>query len=92
VSAEDTLLPGAGVSGVDVCLERQCHSQAAPEHLLLVSHQPLVSRLVDHYLGERGRVPPLSPGGFATLSLEAPVAACARLLFWALPPTYKTCA
>ncbi len=92
VSADDALLPGAGVGGVDACLERQFQSQAAPDHLLLVSHQPLVSRLVDHYLGERGRVPPLSPGGLATLSLDAPAAACAWLLFWALPPTYEVCA
>jgi phosphohistidine phosphatase len=59
------------------------------EHLLLVSHQPLVSQLIDYYLGTPGLVPGLSPGGMATLELIEPAAGCASLSFWALPPEYE---
>lgn len=59
------------------------------EHLLVVSHQPLVSQLIDYYLGAPGRVPGLSPGGMATLEMLVPAAGCASLFFWALPPEYE---
>jgi phosphohistidine phosphatase SixA len=81
------LVPGMGVAHVDRALE---DLGAEPgEHLLLVSHQPLGSWLVDHYLGERGRVPSLSPGGLVSLELDFVEAGCAQLLFWALPPEYE---
>ena len=83
----EALIPGMSERDVDAAL--QALGECSEEHLLLVSHQPLVSRLVDHYLGERGRVPMLNPGGLASLDLTAPAAGCASLLFWALPPEYE---
>jgi phosphohistidine phosphatase SixA len=56
---------------------------------VLVSHQPLVSYLIDHLLGEVALVPALPPGGLVTMDLAAPARACGRLLFWALPPQYE---
>lgn len=83
---------GVGKRDVNALLEDVVSSPALPAHLLLVSHQPLVSELIDEYIGERGLVPGLSPGGLATLSLPPdtpPGYGCAQLLFWALPPTYE---
>ncbi len=83
------LAPGGNVAGVDRALE---DLEAAPSpvgHVVLVGHQPLVSRLVDHYLGARDEVPALSPGGLVTLALDAPARGCARLQFWALPPEFE---
>lgn len=84
VMTADALQPDSRVAAVDSALE-----STTEEHVLLVSHQPLVSQLIDHYLGERGKVPPLLPGGLATLSLEVPAAGCGSLLFWAMPPEYE---
>lgn len=83
------LLPASDVHTVDKALGEVFESPNLAQHLLLVSHQPLVSRLVDHYLGDFGRVPSLAPGGLATLSLAVPAPACAQLLFWAMPPDYR---
>lgn len=86
--ASTALVPGRTAAGVDAELERWM--PAEPDaHLLLVSHQPLVSTLVDHYLGEPGRVAPLVPGGLATLRLEVPAFGCGELLFSAQPPEYE---
>ena len=82
------LIPGSRVEQVDAALEQYLADRHCPEHVLLVSHQPLVSTLVDYYLGEAGRVAPLVPGGLATLRLDVPAAACASLLFSAQPPQY----
>ena len=62
---------------------------AGDNHSVLVSHQPLVSRLVDHWLGEQGRVPGLVPGGLVTLEMEVVAPGCAALVFCAQPPDYK---
>ena len=80
------LLPGSHVQQVDEWL---AGIAGAPAHVLLVSHQPLVSRLADHYLGDYGRVPPLSPGGQVTLSLDVAAPDGGQLLFWSLPPAYQ---
>ena len=80
------LEPGASVQDVDDMLAQL---DGEPAHLLLVSHQPLVSQLVNHYLGPEALVPPLSPGAFVTLALDVPARACGRLLFWAVPPEYE---
>mgnify|MGYP001819884569 FL=1 len=85
----EALIPGSDVAHVDRDLSDVFTGEAPPEHLVLVSHQPLVTHLVDHLLGERGRVPSLSPGGLVALRLDAPAAGCAELLFWALPPSYE---
>ncbi len=87
VEAADALIPGRGVRDVDQLLES--YLEAGVEHLLLVSHQPLVSTLVDYYLGSKGRVASLVPGGFAMLRLDFAGADCAELVFSAQPPEYR---
>ncbi|GAB5449712.1 MAG: hypothetical protein Hals2KO_00400 [Halioglobus sp.] len=89
VVSNDALRPGATTTDVDELLQTLLAGESPPQHLMLVSHQPLVSRLVDHYLNDLGRVPALSPGGFATLQLEVPATGCASLCCWALPPDYE---
>jgi len=89
-TAETALQPGSDVAAVNRALERLFdHAKDDQQHLLLVSHQPLVSQLVDYYLGSRGSVPQLPPGGLVTLSLEYPATDCGTLLFWAIPPEYE---
>jgi phosphohistidine phosphatase len=87
--AHSALQPGAGPAVVEALLQQECERLGQDDHLVLVSHQPLVSRLVEHYLGQSGQVPSLSPGGLATLALETASVGGARLLFWALPPEYE---
>ena len=85
--AESGLQPGSTVSTVSDVLTAL--DDDAIEHVVLVSHQPLVSDLVDTYLGTAGLAPPLSPGGLVCLSLGIPGQGCASLNFWALPPEYE---
>ncbi len=87
LEAAEVLIPGSGINAVNHFLEN--YTEAAIEHLMLVSHQPLVSALVDHYLGESGRVAPLVPGGFAVLDMDVVALGCADLLFSAQPPEYR---
>lgn len=89
VTAEQALQPGSSVAAVDAVVSHRDTPGSTQQHVLLVSHQPLVSQLVDHYLGDQGTVPPLSPGGLATLALDTPAMGCGRLLFWAMPPEYE---
>lgn len=89
VQSSTALQPGSNTSHVDAALDDLQVNGPTPQHALLVSHQPLVSMLVDHYTGQPGSVPGLSPGGLAALELEAAGAGCARTLFWALPPEYE---
>lgn len=84
----DALIPGRRPADVDTALELRL-AQKAPDHMVLVSHQPLVSVLVDHYLADAGKVPPLVPGGLATLELEMIGAGCATLVFCAQPPEFE---
>ena len=89
IQVMDGLRPGSDARTVDSALSKLLQAaEQAPRHLVLVSHQPLVSRLVGHYLGEAGKVPPHSPGGLAALEMEHPGRGCARSLFWAMPPHY----
>jgi phosphohistidine phosphatase len=90
-SAAPALKPGSTVAAVDSFLGDCAASGGAEQHILLVSHQPLVSQLADHYVGEKGKVPPLTPGGYVALAMDAPAAACGRLLFWAMPPEFEAC-
>ncbi len=83
------LQPGGSIEAVDTALAEITASDPDLGHVVLVSHQPLVSYLVDYYLGGVGRVPSLSPGGLVTLNLPAPAVDCGQLLFWALPPYYE---
>jgi len=81
---EEALIPGAEPEDVEACLARL----PVAAHRVLVSHQPLVSALVDLWLGEPGRVPALSPGAYAVLEAEVFAPGCASLCFWAAPPDY----
>jgi phosphohistidine phosphatase len=90
-TAEAALQPGGTISEVDQALADVIATDFPPAHVLLVSHQPLVSHLIDHYLGQESAVPSLSPGSLVTLSLDVPASACGTLLFWALPPQYEAC-
>ena len=94
VREQAQLQPGSGLGAVDAGLAELAAAGRPPAHVVLVSHQPLVSGLVDYYLGglaagAAGQVPALSPGGLATLSLQVVARDCGQLLFWALPPAYE---
>jgi phosphohistidine phosphatase len=89
VAAVRALQPGSDVAAVDTAVLEFTDADCPLQHTLLVSHQPLVSHLVDHYLGAPNGVPFLAPGGLVTLSLELLAPACGSLLFWALPPEYE---
>jgi phosphohistidine phosphatase len=83
----DALIPG---STVEAALSSLQDLPDLGEHVLIVSHQPLVSRLVDTLLGERGRVPPLAPGSFACIEFDGlPAPGCGLLRYWAAPPDYS---
>lgn len=81
---EEALIPGADPAAVEACLARL----PAAAHRVLVSHQPLVSELIDRWLGEPGLVPSLAPGAYAVLEAEVFAPGCASLCFWAAPPAY----
>lgn len=85
LQASGALRPGATPEDIDNAL----FSMDAEEHLLLVHHQPLVSRLLGHYLGDADQVPFLSPGGLASLALDTVASGCGSLLFWSVPPEYE---
>ena len=84
------LAPGNSPPAVLTALETLMTGDTAAQHVVLVSHQPLVSRLVDYLLGEPGRAPPLSPGALTTLELPVAAKACGTLQFWAAPPEFGT--
>ncbi len=86
VVATGALQPGSNVAAVDAVLG----ADDPQEHRLLVLHQPLISALVDHFLGTAGRVPFLTPGGLVTVSLDIIAPDCGKVIFWAFPPTYET--
>ena len=84
----NALIPGRSPGDVDTELNNLLERQADLAHVVLISHQPLVSRLVDHYLGSPASVAPLVPGGLVTIELDVSAHDCGRLLFSAQPPTY----
>jgi phosphohistidine phosphatase len=88
ITPENALRPGGSPSAVDAVLA-ECDGGDSEQHIALVSHQPLVSYLVDHYLGDYDSVPPLPPGGLVTLSIDVAAHDCGKLLFWAFPPEYE---
>lgn len=83
------LQPGATVSDAIAIIAAHIASEPAPAHLVLVSHQPLVSQLATFLTLEAGRAPSLNPGGLVTLEVTLPGAGGADLLFWSLPPEYE---
>jgi phosphohistidine phosphatase len=92
VTAVAALQPGSDVAAVDALVCDFNKSDSDKQHTLLVSHQPLVSELVDYYLGGGSSVPFLAPGGLVTLSLELLAPHCGAVQFWAMPPAYETVA
>jgi phosphohistidine phosphatase len=89
LESANALQPGSRLADAEALITRYGEPDNCGHHLALVSHQPLVSRIIDHYLGGSGTVPPLPPGGLATLSLDVAAPACAKLLFWSFPPEYE---
>ncbi|MEH6591484.1 MAG: hypothetical protein V7746_14580 [Halioglobus sp.] len=85
---EQALIPDATCTEV-VAMLSQLDEAEGPEHVVLVSHQPLVSELADYLLGRSNPVPSLSPGGQFTVELPVAARDCASLLFWSLPPEYE---
>ena len=83
------LIPGRRPEDVELDLISRLQQEPALQHVLLVSHQPLVSALVEHLLGDYSQVPPLMPGALATLEMEVPAAGCATLRFSAHPPNFE---
>ena len=88
-SEQGALRPGSSVTAVEHCLAQLHDTPEVPAHLVLVSHQPLVSELVLFYLGSDAHVPPLSPGALVTFALDVPARNCGELVFWAAPPEYE---
>ena len=84
----DALVPGASVDQVDAVVAHWADKAATNAHALLVSHQPLVSLVLDYWTGEVGKIPTLPPGGLATLEMAVVGPGQARLQFWCLPPDY----
>ena len=79
---------GSGCCTANAMVTQWADTAASDAHLLLVSHQPLVSLLLDYWTGEPGRVAALSPGGLATVELAVAGPGQASLQFWCLPPDY----
>lgn len=86
LGALEALIPDNNAAGVDDALAEYTAKEA---HIVLVSHQPLVSAFIDRCLGTRGEVPVLAPGAYAVLDTPLVAPACATLLWWAAPPGYR---
>lgn len=69
----DGLAPGAGIASADPLLENNSR------HTVLVGHQPFVSELIWFWL-DACELPPLAPGGWATVELIASARGAAHLL------------
>lgn len=82
----EALIPDSDVAGVDDALVDYADKEA---HIVLVSHQPLVSALIDRCLGTQGEVPALVPGACAVLDTPLVAPGCATLLWWSAPPDYQ---
>jgi phosphohistidine phosphatase len=88
IISQPALEPGSQVIRVEGMVKQVLAKANVPKHLVLVSHQPLVTHLLDHWLGEREQVAPLSPGACACLWLEDAAFDGASLQFSAFPPGY----
>ncbi|MFN2289439.1 MAG: histidine phosphatase family protein [Chromatocurvus sp.] len=82
----DALIPERDATQVDDAVSR---FEDRDSHLVLVSHQPLVTALIDRWLGTSGEVPPLVPGAYAVLSVPVVASGCAASAWWAAPPDYR---
>ena len=83
------LVPGSTPADAEKLLDELLATDPGPVHVVLVSHQPLVSRLVDYLLENDMRVPSLNPGALVSLQLTVAARGCGELLFWSLPPGYE---
>ena len=86
---ENALQPGGDVGAVASAVQCLRDASVGESHVLMVSHQPLISALVDYYLGAGNSVPFLTPGAWVTMSFASPESSGGRLLFWALPPEFE---
>ncbi|MEM9256151.1 MAG: hypothetical protein AAGA91_11935 [Pseudomonadota bacterium] len=84
----DWLRPAASLASVDKQILALNQQNAGNVHEIIVTHQPLASRLVDLYLGSQHEVAGLTPGGFATVALQVAAAGVGRLVCWGVPPEY----
>lgn len=84
--AFDALVPGREAAAVDDALTGFLGRET---HLLLVSHQPLVTELIDRWLGTQGEVPALVPGAYAVLEMPVVAAGCGSVVWWSAPPEYR---
>jgi len=71
--SDPRLAPGTSISAVAELLEQH------PAHVLMVGHQPTVSELLWYWL-DSTQLPPLAPGGWATVSLDFPGRGMADLI------------
>lgn len=89
VEPEQALQPDGDIFTVTNMLQSLQNARPDALHVVLVSHQPLVSQLADYYLGLANPVPGLSPGGLFSFDMAVPAGHGGSLLFWALPPEYQ---
>lgn len=82
----EALIPDSDPASVDNALGTYT---GAGGHVVLVSHQPLVSALINRCLGTRGEVPTLAPGAYAVLDTPFVSPGSASLLWWSTPPGYQ---
>lgn len=82
----DALIPDRDAALVDDAVTR---FEDRESHLVLVSHQPLVTALIDRWLGTSGEVPPLVPGAYVVLDVPVVASGCAAVVWWASPPDYE---
>ena len=71
--SDPRLAPGTSVSAIAGLLEQH------PAHVLMVGHQPTVSELLWYWL-DSTQLPPLAPGGWATVALDFPGRGMANLI------------
>ena len=84
--ALDALIPERDATRVDDAIVR---FEDREPHLVLVFHQPLVTELIDRWLGTSGEVPPLIPGAYVVLNVPVVASGCAAVAWWAAPPVYR---
>jgi phosphohistidine phosphatase len=88
LEVQDSLAPERGLSAVIETLSLLPSLLPEPAHVVLVSHQPLVSQLADYLLGFPNSIPPLPPGGWVTIDMAVPARDCGTTVLWAVPPQY----
>ncbi|MEM1154290.1 MAG: hypothetical protein AAGI44_09120 [Pseudomonadota bacterium] len=85
---EPALRPGSSTSTVDRLLVSLQVSQPELAHIVLVSHQPLVSELARYYLSPDEQPPSLVPGALCVCQFDAVAKQFGELVFSAAPPDY----